>query len=98
MPTIPYKPSLLKRLCNPEHSVDYLTNVLKEESQGAFLIALNNVIEAKELSVPVLSKKMGVTKQGLYKILSEGGNPRLSTLNQLLASIGMRIRIEESRG
>ena len=95
MPSKPYKPMLLKRLANPEYAVDYLTEVLQEESQEAFLIALKNVIEAREESVSELANQVGVTRQGLYKMLSEEGNPRLSTLNQLLKSLGMKISISE---
>ena len=96
MPSKPYKPSLLKRLNDPDYAVDYLTTVLQEESQEAFLIALSNVIEAKGHSIPQVAEQIGLTKQGLYKLLSDSGNPRLSTLTQVLESIGMRIRIETS--
>ncbi len=94
MPSKPYKPSLLKRLSDPDYAVDYLTSVLQKESQEAFLIALSNVIEAKGNSVPQVAEQIGITKQGLYKLLSDSGNPRLSTLTQVLGSIGMKIRIE----
>jgi probable addiction module antidote protein len=58
------------------------------------LLALSYVIEAKGYTIPQLADEVGLTKQGLYKLLSDGGNPRLSTLNQVLESIGMKIRIE----
>ena len=94
MPSKPYRPGLLKRLKDPEYSMNYLTNVLQNESQEAFLIALRNVIDAREESVADLAEEIGVTRQGLYKLLSEEGNPRLSTLSQLLKSLGMTMRIE----
>ena len=86
---------LLERLKDPEYAVDYLTEVLQNETQEAFLIALRHVIDAREESVADLAEEIGVTRQGLYKILSEEGNPRLSTLSQLLKSLGMKIKIFE---
>ncbi len=97
MPSKPYKKMLLKRLTDPDYAVDYLTEVLQEESQNAFMIALKNVIEAREENVSELAKQMGVSRQGLYKMLSEEGNPRLATLNQLLKSLGMKISISGGR-
>ena len=97
MPSKPYKQMLLKRLTDPDYAVDYLTEVLQEESHDAFMIALKNVIEAREENVSELAKQMGVSRQGLYKMLSEEGNPRLATLNQLLKSLGMKISISGGR-
>ena len=39
MKTEDYRKSLFKRLKDPEYAVGYLTDVLAEESQEAFLIA-----------------------------------------------------------
>jgi probable addiction module antidote protein len=95
MRTKPYKPLLVERLIDPEYAVAFLTEVLQEESQEAFLIALRTVIEARQESFGDLADKAGVTRQGLYKMLSEDGNPRLSTLSQVLRSLGMKISISE---
>lgn len=93
MPSKPYRPMLLERLKNSDYAVAYLTEVLQSETQEAFLIALRNVIDARDESVAELAEEIGVTRQGLYKMLSEEGNPRLSTLNQLLKSLGMTMKI-----
>ena len=93
MPSKPYKPALLERLKDSDYAVDYLTEVLQSETQEAFLIALRNVIDARQENVSDLAKEIGVTRQGLYKMLSEDGNPRLSTLSQLLKSLGMKMGI-----
>ena len=97
MPSKPYKPFLLKRLSDPDFAVDYLTEVLQHETQEAFLIALRNVIEAREESVAAIAQDIGVTRQGLYKMLSDEGNPRLSTLSELLRSLGMKISILQDK-
>lgn len=93
MPSKPYTPMLLDRLKNPDYAMNYLTEVLQHETQEAFLIALRHVIDARGESVADLAEEIGVTRQGLYKMLSDDGNPRLSTLSQLLKSLGMTIKI-----
>ncbi|MCB0318867.1 MAG: putative addiction module antidote protein [Bdellovibrionales bacterium] len=93
MPSKPYKPMLLKRLADPEYAMGYLTEVLEHESQEAFLIAIKNVIDARDENLSQLADEIGISRQGLYKMLSEDGNPRLSTLSQLLKSLGMKIKI-----
>ncbi len=93
MPGKPYTPTLIVRLKDPDYAMSYLTEVLQHETQEAFLIALRHVIDAREESVADLAEEIGVTRQGLYKMLSEEGNPRLSTLSQLLKSLGMKISI-----
>ena len=84
---------LLKRLADPEYAMGYLTEVLEHESQEAFLIAIKNVIDARDENLTQLADEIGISRQGLYKMLSEDGNPRLSTLSQLLKSLGMKIKI-----
>jgi len=93
MKTEDYKRSLFKRLKNPEYAVGYLTEVMANESQEAFLIALRDIIEAREENVTELSEKIGLTRQGVYKALSESGNPRLSTVKEVLNSLGLTLSI-----
>ncbi len=93
MRTDDYRASLLKRLRDPDYAVGYLTNVLAEESQEAFLIALKDVIDARQENISAFSEQSGITRQALYQALSETGNPRLSTLSQVLSSLGLQLSI-----
>ena len=95
MKTEDYKKSLIKRLKNPEYAVGYLSEVMANESQEAFLIALRDIIEAREENVTELSEKIGLTRQGVYKALSESGNPRLSTVKEVLNSLGFTLSISQ---
>ncbi len=97
MPSKPYKPALLSRLEDPEYSVIYLSEVLQHESQEAFLIALRNVIDARGEKIGELAEQIGLSRQGLSKLLSSAGNPRLSTLNELLRTLGMKIQISSDK-
>lgn len=80
MKTEDYKTSLYKRLKDPEYAAGYLTDVLAEESQEAFLIALCDIIEAREENVTDLS---------------ESGNPRLSTIKEVLNSMGLTLSVAQ---
>jgi len=87
MKTKDYRKSLLKRLEDSEFAVGYLTDVLAEESPEAFLIALRDVIDARQESTSSIAADAGITRQALYQALSEDGNPRFSTITQILKSL-----------
>ena len=93
MRTKSYRDLLLNDLKDPDFAADYLAEVLKNETQETFLIAVKNVMDARKLNKSKLSRKVGLTRQSLYHALSKKGNPRLSTLNKLLNSIGFEISI-----
>ncbi len=93
MKTEDYRSSLFKRLRDPEYAVGYLTEVLSNESQAAFLIALKDIIDAREENFSNFSETSGITRQGLYQALSEAGNPRFSTIAQVLDSLGLQFAI-----
>ena len=91
MKTKNYREGLLKRLENPEYAVGYLTDVLTNESPEAFFIALKDVIDARGDNVSALAKKAGITRQALYQALSEDGNPRFSTITQILKTLNLQL-------
>src|SRR3989338_6752019 len=92
-----YKVGLLKRLKDPDYAAGYLADVLESESQEAFLIAVKNVLEARKANISKFSRKTGVSRQAVYHALSRRGNPRLSTLNQILKGAGLRITFDTDR-
>lgn len=97
MRTKDYKIGLLKRLKDPEYAAGYLADVLETESQEAFLIAVKNVLDARKANITKFSKKTGVSRQAIYHALSRRGNPRLSTLNQILKAAGLKITFDADK-
>lgn len=97
MKTKDFKKGLLKRLKDPDYAAGYLADVLESESQEAFLIAVKNVLEAREANITKFSKKIGLSRQAIYHALSRRGNPRLSTLNQILKAAGLRITFDTDK-
>lgn len=79
---------------DPEYAEIYLQTALEEiyEEGGiaAFLTALRRVVEARG-GIGVIASKSGLSRQQLYKTLSENGNPTLTTLTQITRAAGVRL-------
>jgi probable addiction module antidote protein len=93
MKTKKFKKDLLKELRNPQFAAEYLAQVMAEQDYDAFLIALKDVVEATG-GVGALAKEVNLQRQSLYKILSGDGNPRLSTLQEILKPLGLQLSID----
>jgi len=92
----PYKELLIESLKDPEQAVAYLNAALEEdgeekESYELFLVALRNVAEAWGFTH--LATVSDLDRSGIYKMLSQKGNPRISSLKSLLDSMGLRLAV-----
>ncbi len=90
-----YKTSLQERLKDTEYANEYLAEVLANESNESFLIALKDVIDAREENISKVSEIAGITRQTIYQALSENGNPTFSTITKILDAIGLQLSISE---
>jgi probable addiction module antidote protein len=54
--------------------------------------ALGAVARARGMTQ--IARKVGVTREALYRSLSAQGNPELKTLTRVLKAVGMRIAIQ----
>lgn len=75
---------------DPIESASYL-NAALEESQEDFLIALRDVAEANKVSA--VATEAGVSRESVYRMLSEAGNRTYSSLNGVLKALGLRLAI-----
>jgi probable addiction module antidote protein len=91
--TVPYEQELYKDLHNnPEEAIGYLNLSLENPSEPElFLIALRHVAEAWGFSH--LAADTGLNRESMYKMLSERGNPKLSSLVVLLDGMGLRLSV-----
>jgi probable addiction module antidote protein len=90
----PYEPWLKQRLAtDPEKAKHYLEAAMGDENPRVFLLALKEVAEAFG-GIPQLAKVTGLNRENLYRMLSEKGNPELSSLNRVLQALGLRLRVE----
>jgi probable addiction module antidote protein len=88
-----FKSELYKSLQDDSEALLYL-QVGIEESIPDFLRALRHVAEARQMSTVAAMSKLN--RENLYRILSEDGNPRLSSLAAILDALGLRLSIESA--
>ncbi len=73
-----YRDSLLERLRDAKEAAGYLDAALEDEDSRVFLLALRDVAEARGISR--VAAEANLNRESLYRMLSEEGNPRLSSL------------------
>jgi len=87
-----HQKSLLETLKDSKEAAAYLNAALEEGDNELFLLALKNVVKA--WGVTKIAKKAHLNRENLYKMLSEKGNPELTSLWAILSSIGLKISID----
>ncbi len=93
-PYVNHKIGLFEDLRDPEFELAYLNAALEDEDPRVFLVALRSAAEARGLSKVALDA--GLNRENLYRILSQNGNPQLSSLIALLRGLGMRLAIRQA--
>ncbi len=78
-------------LNSDEEIVGYLNAVLEEDDQELLLAALGDVARAKGMTQ--VSRDTGLGRESLYKALSEQGNPEFATVQKVLRSLGLKLRV-----
>ncbi|MGB9096547.1 DNA-binding protein [Erwinia sp.] len=66
-----------------------LEEIYEEGGVGAFLTALRHVVDASG-GIGVISAKSGLSREQLYKTLSENGNPTLKSLTEITRAAGVK--------
>jgi len=92
-----YNRFLKHHLKNPRNASAYLNAVLEEGDQELFLKALRKVAEAQG-GMSKLASRARISRVGLYKILSERGNPEFRTVGSLLSAFHLRLAIQPAHG
>ena len=88
--TIAYKYWLSAKLSDPKRAARYL-NAAYKDSTPAFLKALRKVSESLEKKQ--LAESAGVSRESLYRMLSETGNPTIASLRGITEAMGFRLEI-----
>lgn len=90
--SVPYEEGLKQDLADPSEAAAYLNMALEEGVQEVFLLALRDVAEARGMTS--VAREALLNRENLYRILSEQGNPRLTSLVALLDSLGLKLAVE----
>ena len=71
----------------------YLEACAEEDPGDGSLIraALNDIARSGNMSR--LARETGMSREGLYKALSENGNPSFATVMRIARALGMQVRI-----
>src|SRR5437870_8908174 len=87
--TVPY--DVAEQLRTPEEMAAYLDAWLAEAPDDAAGIAraLGDIARAKGMSQ--VAREAGLSRESLYKALSEDGNPTFATVLKVARAIGVRL-------
>lgn len=89
-----YKEGLLRSLKDNTEAANYL-QAAPEDSQAAFLVALKNVLDSRK--VAVVARASELSREHIYAMLSEDGNPTPNSLEKILHALGLRLSIDVRR-
>lgn len=73
----------------PEDIAHFLEAAFENDDPARIASALGVVARAKGMSD--VARKAGVTREALYKALSENGDPKLATLIGVFRALGLRL-------
>jgi probable addiction module antidote protein len=76
----------LSKLSDPDTALHYL-NAASSDSPQMFRKAIKNVIQAR-FHMTHVARKADITREALYKALSDSGNPTDGTMRSVLAVLG----------
>lgn len=83
-------------LNTPAEIAAYLDAVLEDGDPALVAHALGVVARAKGMSE--IAGKAGVSRESLYRSLSENGNPEFATVVRVLKALGVRLSAEAIAG
>ncbi|MGK9050048.1 addiction module antidote protein [Neorhizobium petrolearium] len=82
---------ILDHLKTPEDRVAYLEAAFEDGDAALITHALGDV--ARSVGMTAVAREAGVTREALYKALSETGDPKLSTLLGVMKALGLKFSV-----
>jgi probable addiction module antidote protein len=87
-----YRAGQLERLKDPAYAAEYINAAIEAGDDAALLLALRNVAEAR--GVNSVANQAGLSRESVYRMLSEAGNPCYTSLLGILSALGLQFRIQ----
>jgi probable addiction module antidote protein len=69
----------------------YLDAVFEDGDPALIKAAISDVVRARGMTE--VSRKSGITRAGLYKALSDEGNPSFETIAAVMKALGVRLSV-----
>lgn len=94
-----YRDWLGAKLSDPERAARYL-NAAADDSEAMFLKALRRVASSQARPMAEIAETCGVSRESLYRMLSETGNPTSENRRAILAALGLKsivVPLEKTR-
>lgn len=82
-----------RHLATEEDRAAYLEACMEEAGDDAGFIAHALGVVARSRSMSQLARDTGLTREGLYKALSEDGNPSFNTVLKVVDALGYRFSL-----
>ncbi len=86
---------LFEDLRDPESAALYLQDAW-DESAEEFLVALRKYVQANG-GMARCAEKAHLTREALYRMLSDKGNPELRSVRAVLQATGLRLLVEPTQ-
>ncbi|AWN50702.1 addiction module antidote protein [Methylobacterium sp. 17Sr1-1] len=87
--TVPW--DIVDSLDTPERVALYLEAVLEEGDPALLAAALGDIARAQGMAQ--VARETGLSRETLYRTLSDKGNPQLTTLMAMLKALGLKLTI-----
>jgi probable addiction module antidote protein len=88
--TVPFDAA--EYLNDPEALAEFLDGAFESNDPSYIAHALGVVARARGMTT--MANEVGITREGLYKALSERGDPQLSTLVRVVKALGLRVTVQ----
>ncbi len=79
-----------------EMIAEYLNEVLENGNENDLITAIGNV--AKAIGMKEIAERAGLSRQSLYKALSDGSKPQFSTIMKVLKAVGGQVTLNPISG
>lgn len=80
-------------LDSPEAIAEYINAAVEEGNEQLMLAVMQDVARAL-MGMSELALRPGLSREALYRTLSENGNPRLSSLMEILHALGLELSVK----
>ncbi len=81
-------------LTDIDDAAAYLEATLDESDGDPTVIAQALGAIARSGNISELARRIGMSREGLYKALSSDGNPSFATIMKVAGALGLRLRFE----